>query len=123
MVLADGAVEQVGSPHDVYDNPANPFVMRFLGPVTQIGHSLVRPHDVELALEPQAGSAPATVSRVVRLGFEVRIELAVVGGAAGGGDAWVQVTRGTAARLDLKPGDTVHVRPSADAGALAVSAA
>jgi sulfate transport system ATP-binding protein len=101
----------------VYDNPANPFVMRFLGPVTRIGDSLVRPHDVDLALAPQPGSEPATVTRVVRLGFEVRIELTV----RGGDDAWVQMTRGTAARLDLKPGDPVHVRPSDAAKALAAA--
>jgi sulfate transport system ATP-binding protein len=101
----------------VYENPANPFVMKFLGPVTQIGGNLVRPHDVELALEPQEGSAPATVTRIVRLGFEVRIELTV-----DGQDAWVQVTRGTAQRLDLRAGDTVHVRPGAGARSLAVSA-
>jgi sulfate transport system ATP-binding protein len=118
VVLADGAVEQVGSPHEVYDHPSNPFVMKFLGPVTQIGGNLVRPHDIELAQAPQAGSVPATVTRVVRLGFEVRIELTV-----DGHDAWVQVTRGTAQRLDIKAGDTVHVRPSAEAKPLAVSTA
>jgi sulfate/thiosulfate transport system ATP-binding protein len=110
-------VEQAGSPHEVYEHPANPFVMRFLGPVTRIGDSLVRPHDVELAVAPQPGSAPATVTRVVRLGFEVRVELAVAGQ-----DAWVQVTRGTAQRLNLGAGDTVHVRPSAEAKPLAVGA-
>src|SRR4029453_11599041 len=53
VVLAGGEVEQVGSPADVYDNPANPFVMKFLGPVTQLNGTLVRPHDVEISLTPE----------------------------------------------------------------------
>src|SRR5947207_1084921 len=102
VVLADGEVVQVGSPHEVYDRPSNPFVMRFLGPVTELDGRLVRPHDVELDRAPQPGSTPATVTRVVRLGFEVRVELDLAGR-----DAWAQVTRGTAQSLDLQTGDTV----------------
>ncbi|WP_433220219.1 sulfate/molybdate ABC transporter ATP-binding protein [Microtetraspora malaysiensis] len=118
VVLADGAVEQVGSPSDVYDNPANPFVMRFLGPVTEIGGSLVRPHDIEISAEPRPGSGAATVTRVVRLGFEVRVELLV-----DGREAWAQVTRGTAERLALAPGDIVNVRPTAGARSLTLTGA
>jgi sulfate transport system ATP-binding protein len=118
VVLADGIVEQAGRPHDIYDNPANPFVMRFLGPVTQIEGRLVRPHDVELSNTPVPGSAAATVVRVVRLGFEVRVEMLL-----DGEDAWAQVTRGTAERLELKPGDTVHIRPTAGATSLPVAVA
>jgi sulfate transport system ATP-binding protein len=117
-VLADGVVEQVGSPHEVYDNPTNPFVMRFLGPVTKIDGVLVRPHDIELSTVEQPNSTPATVLRVVRLGFEVRVEMSI--GAAE--EATAQITRGLAQRLDLKPGNTVHIRPTADASALPVTA-
>ncbi|GAA0404846.1 TOBE-like domain-containing protein [Microbispora corallina] len=117
VVLANGEVVQVGSPADVYDNPANPFVMRFLGPVTEIGGSLVRPHDIEISVDPIEGGTPATVSRVVRLGFEVRVEVEV-----GGQEAWVQVTREFADRLGLEPGDAVVVRPAPGARSLALSA-
>lgn len=83
VVLADGAVQQVGAPGDIYDNPATPFVMRFLGPVTEIGGRLLRPHDVEVSAEPGPGTVPAVVTRVVRLGFEVRVEFEVRGPRAG----------------------------------------
>jgi sulfate/thiosulfate transport system ATP-binding protein len=115
VVLADGVVEQSGSPHEIYDNPANSFVMRFLGPVTEIDGRLVRPHDIELSEEPEPGTSPATIVRVVRLGFEVRVEM-----TADGRDTWAQVTRGVAQRLDLKPGDTIHLRSTADATQLPV---
>ncbi|MGI5153680.1 sulfate/molybdate ABC transporter ATP-binding protein [Microbispora sp. CA-102843] len=116
VVLAGGEVVQAGSPGEVYDNPANPFVMRFLGPVTEIGGSLVRPHDIEISPDPVEGGSPAVVSRVVRLGFEVRVEVEI-----GGHEAWVQVTREQADRLGFGPGDVVHVRPAPGARSLALA--
>ena len=116
VVLAGGKVEQAGSPHEVYDNPANPFVMRFLGPVTELDGHLVRPHDIELTTGPEPGSTEAEVERVVRLGFEVRVEMRL-----GDRDAWAQITRGLAERLNLTPGETVHIRPSPEARTLAVA--
>jgi sulfate transport system ATP-binding protein len=110
VVLANGVVEQEGDPHDIYDNPANPFVMRFLGPVTEVGGHLVRPHDIELWNTAEPGTSPATVTRVARLGFEVRVEMRL-----GDREAWAQVTRGLAERLRLSAGDTVHIRPSPEA--------
>jgi sulfate transport system ATP-binding protein len=118
VVLAGGRVEQVGSPHEIYDNPANPFVMSFLGPVTRLGGLLVRPHDVELSTAAGPGSTSATVTRVVRLGFEVRVEM-----RSGAEEVWAQVTRETADRLDVKAGDTLHLRPAPDAKTLAAAAA
>jgi sulfate transport system ATP-binding protein len=117
VVLADGAVEQVGSPQHIYDNPANPFVMSFLGPVTNLGGNLVRPHDVDLSTAARADSTAATITRVVRLGFEVRVEMQTEGQ-----EVWAQLTRGTADRLELKPGDIVHLRPSPGAKVLAATA-
>ena len=107
VVLAGGVVEQVGSPHEMYDNPANPFVMSFLGPVTRLAGHLVRPHDIEVSRTPLPDSVEATVTRVVRLGFEVRVETLV-----DGEDVWAQLTRGYADSLGLRPGDSVHLRPA-----------
>ena len=105
VVMAGGKVEQIGTPDDLYDSPANDFVMSFLGPVTSLGGQLVRPHDLELFAEPRAGTTPATVERVTRLGFEVRVDLAV-----GGDEVWAQVTRGTAEQLEIVEGSSLHVR-------------
>jgi sulfate transport system ATP-binding protein len=105
VVMAAGKVEQVGTPDELYEQPASDFVMSFLGPVTRIGGELVRPHDVELFPVPTLGAQPATVVRVTRLGFEVKVDLDVAGEAA-----WAQVTRGTCEQLGLRAGDTVHLR-------------
>jgi sulfate transport system ATP-binding protein len=105
VVLADGEVAQVGRPRDVYDHPATPFVMRFLGPVTTVDGRLVRPHDLHVGAESWPGSVPVEVTRVASLGFEVRVEAR----AADGSEVWAQLTRVQAGELDLGPGNTVHI--------------
>ena len=107
VIINHGEVEQTGSPSDLYDKPASDFVMAFLGPVTRLDGHLVRPHDLELLPTRQPGTEPATVQRVLRLGFEVRVDLTT----STGEEIWVQLTRGDADRLGLAPGTTFHVRP------------
>jgi len=116
VVMAAGKVEQVGSPDELYDEPANDFVMSFLGPVTKLGGRLVRPHDLELFADPRRETTPATVTRVTRLGFEVRVDLEV-----SGEEVWAQVTRGTSEQLGLAEGATLHVRRAAPVRVAAVS--
>jgi sulfate transport system ATP-binding protein len=106
-VLDAGRVQQVGAPRELYETPANPFVMGFLGPVARLGDRLVRPHDLDLSVDRRPGAREAMVERVVHLGFEVRIELLLDDGEA----AWAQVTRGEAEALELHHGDIVWVRP------------
>jgi sulfate transport system ATP-binding protein len=107
VVMAGGRIEQIGSPDELYERPANDFVMSFLGPVTRLNGRLVRPHDLELLASAAPGAVEASVVRVVRLGFEVRVELLV-----NGSDVWVQVTRDSSERLELRSGSTVYVRAS-----------
>jgi sulfate transport system ATP-binding protein len=109
VVLNHGRVEQVGAPRELYDAPANAFVMGFLGPVAQLGNGLVRPHDLLLGADPEPGAVEAQVLRVVHLGFEVRAELQL----AGDGTVAAQLTRHEAEELELAPGDIVYVRAAA----------
>ena len=112
VVINNGIVEQAGSPDDLYDRPANDFVMSFLGPVTRLNGQLVRPHDLEVFTAPDEGTVPARVERLVRLGFEVRADM-----VAGEEELWVQLTRGEADRLRLEPGRDIHVRAMTPASA------
>jgi sulfate transport system ATP-binding protein len=107
-VLNAGRIEQTGKPRDLYEHPANEFVMSFVGPVSRIGDGLVRPHDLEIGFEASEGLLEAMVARVAHLGFEVRVELI----AADGAPLEAQLTRDRAAELELEPGDIVHVRHS-----------
>ncbi|HEV3053434.1 MAG TPA: TOBE-like domain-containing protein [Solirubrobacteraceae bacterium] len=109
-VMNAGRIEQVGSPREIYDQPANDFVMGFVGPVSRIEGRLVRPHDVVVSLSPTDDTIEAMVLRVVHLGFEVRVELELPGGEV----ARAQLTRGQTDELELARGDIVYVRPPAD---------
>ncbi|MFF3570739.1 sulfate/molybdate ABC transporter ATP-binding protein [Nocardia jiangxiensis] len=118
-VMNSGRIEQIGTPEDVYDRPANEFVMSFLGAVAKLNGHLVRPHDIRIGRDPEmtlashegtaesAGVTRATVERVVVLGFEVRLELR---NAATGDLFTAQVTRGDAEALHLSDGETVYAR-------------
>src|SRR5206468_8356346 len=63
-VLDHGRLEQVGSPRQLYDEPATEFVMRFVGEAHAWNGGLVRPHDLEVRLEPEDGAVEAQVERV-----------------------------------------------------------
>jgi sulfate transport system ATP-binding protein len=109
VVLNEGRVEQVGSPRELYEQPANEFVMSFVGPVNRLGDTFVRPHDVEVLNEPEGdGSSEAMVERVVHLGFEVRVELV----REDGQHLIAQLTQEQAEQLELEHGQIVYVRPS-----------
>jgi sulfate transport system ATP-binding protein len=108
VVMNDGRIEQTGSPREVYANPASDFVMSFVGPVAQLGEAMVRPHDLDLLIEPDEGTVEAMIERVVHLGFEVRVELTV----ADGRHVWVQLTQSEADQLELTDGQIVYVRAS-----------
>ena len=75
VLLKDGQIAQVGAPRELYDDPADSFVMSFLGRVSKLDGKLVRPHDVTLSDRPEDGWEEAMVQRVVHLGFEVRVEV------------------------------------------------
>jgi sulfate transport system ATP-binding protein len=106
VVINDGRIEQIGSPDELYDAPANEFVMRFLGPVTQLGPDLVRPHDVELLAGDPGDAVAGTVSRVVRVGFEVRVEVATADQVV-----LVTMTRTQFQALGLEVGAPAWLRP------------
>jgi sulfate/thiosulfate transport system ATP-binding protein len=106
-VMNAGRIEQIGSPREVYDKPATDFVMGFLGPVSELDGRLVRPHDVSVSLTPSDDATEAMVTRVIHLGFEVRVELELPQGEV----ARAQLTRGQTDELEIGRGDIVYVRP------------
>ncbi|HEX3815212.1 MAG TPA: sulfate ABC transporter ATP-binding protein [Mycobacteriales bacterium] len=105
VVMSDGEVAQVGAPQEIYDHPVNEWVMTFLGPVTNFGDRLIRPHDLQLSTDSRAGDLTATVLGVTRLGFETRIAL-----DHDGQELWAQVTSDVADELALQPGSAVGLR-------------
>src|SRR5438034_930531 len=51
-VMNEGRIEQTGKPRDLYEHPANEFVMSFVGPANRLGEAWIRPHDLEVSLGP-----------------------------------------------------------------------
>lgn len=103
VVINEGRVEQIGTPEQLYDEPANDFVMGFLGEITTLDGHTVRPHDIEVSLSPVPGATQGTVSRVLRVGFEVKLTVTTTAGD----DVVVTMTRSHMRHLGVEDGSTV----------------
>jgi sulfate transport system ATP-binding protein len=119
VVMNHGRIEQQGTPDEVYDHPATPFVLQFLGDVNlfhgRVGQgdvSYVRPHELEVVAQPGPDTWPVTLSQTLTLGPNTRIEFKRVDDEA---YVDVEMTRaeflGLKSRVLLEPGALVHLRP------------
>ncbi len=107
VLMNEGRVEQSGSADDLYENPANEFVMSFVGEVNRLGDAFVRPHDMDVVLDPDERTEEGLVQRIVALGFEIRVEFVL----ADGTEVWAQLTRAELQRLELREGQIAYLRP------------
>ena len=136
VVMNSGRIEQDGTPDEVYEHPASPFVYNFLGSVNlfhgrvhageaQLGplsvdapeHAradnapaigYVRPHDLDVQLNPNGITVEALVRHVSAIGPVVRLELER---KDDGGAIEAELTRERYRELAVKTGDSVHVKP------------
>lgn len=123
VVMNKGRVEQIGTPADIYDNPASAFVMSFIGPVNVLPSSskifqssgfnspnpevFLRPQDVIIEKVANGTTAPATVNRVIHLGWEIQVELRLDDGQT----VTAHLTRDRFDQLELEPQQRVYVKP------------
>lgn len=79
VVMNKGIIEQVGSPAQLYEKPANDFVYQFLGDSNRFTvddqEILFRPHEVEVSIEPKTGFFRAEIFDIRPLGAITRITL------------------------------------------------
>jgi sulfate transport system ATP-binding protein len=108
VVMNRGRIEQIAGPSELYEHPANEFVMSFVGQVNRVDDTFVRPHDLELTVEANGTTREAMIERIIHLGFEVRVELVRDDGERMN----VQITRDEAERLELETGQIVFVKPT-----------
>ncbi|MFB2771523.1 sulfate/molybdate ABC transporter ATP-binding protein [Pelatocladus sp. BLCC-F211] len=122
VVMNQGRVEQVGSPAYIYDNPATPFVMSFIGPVNVLpGNAgiapnrdrvspsdkvFLRPHDILIEIEASDDTTSVIVDRIIHLGWEIRAELALQSGER----INAFLSREQFRRLELQEGQRVYVK-------------
>ncbi|MDK3155462.1 sulfate/molybdate ABC transporter ATP-binding protein [Kamptonema cortianum] len=123
VVMNQGKVEQVGTPADIYDNPASAFVMSFIGPVNILPSTsrifegngfesahpeiFLRPHDVAIETTATESSVPARVGRLINLGWEVQVELLLDDGQV----LNAHLNRDRFKELQLQPNQRVYVKP------------
>ena len=126
VVMNEGRIEQIGTPAEIYDHPATPFVMGFVGAVNVLpGGTLptasafdslagaapdsplfIRPHDVEILSEGQADTVPAQLRRLSHLGRDVQAELVLADGQV----ITAQIPRERMNLAAFQVGDQLHVR-------------
>ncbi|OQW94325.1 MAG: sulfate ABC transporter ATP-binding protein [Beggiatoa sp. IS2] len=136
VVMNEGHIEQVGTPDELYENAANPFVYQFLGYVnlfhgkvqtgrvrigeldinldenTEVHHApviaYVRPHELEITRQPDEVSIVATIATVYMLGSIVRLELIQQSNSE---VMEAELTREHYRLLNLQKGEQVFVKP------------
>jgi len=125
VVMNQGRIEQQGTPDEVYDHPATPFVLQFLGDVNlfhgRLGHGpgagegeavYVRPHELQVIAQAEPGSVAAVLSQALTVGPNTRLEFRRADAA---GYVDVEMPRSEylvlRERLGLQPGSAVHLRP------------
>lgn len=137
VVMRNGKIEQTGSPQEIFDYPANAFVMDFLGNVNvfqgrihdgkaylgnvavdcpEYAHMAsgpanvyIRPHELDIDLHPNGvPSLPSEIKHINPAGSVVRVHLEV---KEFGLDLNVELTPSRYRELDLCTGMTVYTFP------------
>ena len=125
VVMNQGRIEQVGTPDDVYDHPATPFVLQFLGDVNlfhgRLGHApggavgedvhYVRPHELDVVAEAAEGTWSAELSQALTLGPVTRLEFKRDDGSYVDVELSRQRWQQLRDSLHLAPGSRAHLKP------------
>lgn len=123
VVMNKGAVEQIGTPAEIYDHPASAFVMSFIGPVNVLPSTsglfqsngfdsahpkmFLRPQDVIIETNPNGTTVPARISRLINLGWEIQAVLTLEDGQV----MTAHLSRERFDELNLEPQQKVYVKP------------
>jgi sulfate transport system ATP-binding protein len=141
VVLNQGKIEQTGTPAEVYDNPATPFVFKFLGnvnvfhsrvheglasigglaveapghnhAVNQAALAYVRPHDIDILRQANGSALPVTVTDIHAIGPTIRLELVRLELERENETETIEaeLTRERFLELNLLRGENVFIRP------------
>ena len=128
VVMNHGRIEQIGTPAEIYDKPASPFVMSFVGAVNVLPQGtlpvgqqqeapqrrgetgeksslFIRPHDVQVFKNPGPGTVPATLRRLTHMGRDLQAELVFENGET----VIAQFPREQIDYASIRPGDQLHL--------------
>ncbi|MBK6512728.1 MAG: TOBE-like domain-containing protein [Polyangiaceae bacterium] len=116
IIINKGKVEQAGTPEEVYDRPATPFVASFIGSsnvlsgVVEGGRAFIRHHQVEIrgkadGRAPPAGCSAAKVERITRIGWVAKLALSLPDGQA----ITAELPKDRLDELDIADGESIFV--------------
>lgn len=130
VVMNHGVIEQVGTPREIYEHPATPFVMEFVGEVNVLPASadlfqnnlfytelhrkgtpsqskvFIRPHDLEIQTHEKDANSWAIVDRITHLGWEVQVYLSLPDEM----EAIAHISREKFAELNLELNQKVFIK-------------
>lgn len=125
VIMNLGRIEQIGTPAEVYEHPATPFVMSFVGEVNVLPttaplfcelkerpshlRAFIRPHDIEIKTSSDRNTTPARVQRIIHLGREIQLELMLPDNLR----ITAHLEREQFAKLDLQTGQEIFIKPKA----------
>ncbi|QUE76091.1 sulfate/molybdate ABC transporter ATP-binding protein [Stutzerimonas stutzeri] len=113
VVMNKGVIEQIGSPAEVYRQPASDFVYHFLGDANQLQvggqQILFRPHEIHLSRGAAADLQPAEVRDIRPLGAVTRVTLRVAGQPQ---PIEAEVAHDHHSLTDLIRGETLFFKPA-----------
>lgn len=107
-VFNQGRIEQTGTPEEVYDAPATPFVYHFLGRSNAFGGGFVRPHEFEVSTRPGGDLRPGVLKHLRRMGAVARLE---VEAAESEGLLEIVLPKAQVTALGLREGSIVYYKP------------
>jgi sulfate/thiosulfate transport system ATP-binding protein len=112
VVMNQGNIEQIGSPQQVYDHPANPFVYEFLGNVnaldTDHGKGFVRPHEINVSRQQESESIQGELTYVHSIGSVVRLEIKSIDNKQ---YVDIELSREKFETLNFRQGEMVYFKP------------
>jgi sulfate transport system ATP-binding protein len=116
VVMNHGRIEQVGSPEQVYEHPATPFVFEFLGHVNRLPNAspvapdtFARPHEIAVERAPSATALPARFVHGAAIGPVARLEFALESSTQ---TINVELARDRFRELGLRTGDVAYLTPT-----------
>lgn len=109
VVMNHGKVEQVGTPEEVYDRPATPFVFEFLGHVNRLGDAYTRPHEFRVERLPTTAAWAARFVHGTAIGPVARLEFALEPSAQ---TVNVALPRDEYRDLALRAGEIAYLTPT-----------
>ncbi|MEA5535177.1 sulfate/molybdate ABC transporter ATP-binding protein [Crocosphaera sp. XPORK-15E] len=124
VVMNQGSIEQVATPEELYEHPATPFVINFIGevnvlPVTSnllsnssprnnISEIFVRPHELSLSHQEDGEGTWGIIKRIIHLGWEIQAEIELEDSH----EVVAHLSREKFDQLNLKTQEKVFVKPS-----------